>query len=363
MSTNASNLWDLSGKSQNPSLPAGTRTTGTTGTSTESSTQTKTESGSRSFSSQNTPQFALNAMEALITQLSDRPAVSDAELMKQAPDLQTVYSPQGWYYQDPATGMTYNITDPAAMKLKQERAAKREQLKSQAGVVSGGTVETKQANAERQTEIGRSRTMQAGYSKDAAFADATALTGRFTRQLMEQLMPQINKAVESSGTSGGAVRGLLAQDAAARVGEAQAALGLNAAVQYGAINNQLESTLELLTRANNPTTQALLQALGMAKGTINSGSEATRNTTTVDTDTTKNTVQNELLNQTGAKPAAGGGTSVAAPVPLQPSGPSYMEITVGNQAGKTGGTDAALSSLLAEVYGSEYGSVEKRFQF
>lgn len=290
--------WDLNGNTRQ-SLPSGqSQTSGsssgsTRGTDVTSSTQTS------SVAQRNTPQFALDALQGLISQLSDRPAISDAELDKIAPlpNLQDYV-----LYQTNATlGSSFGGYDYAKFNRDMQLAqAKRQEAIQQAGVIPGGTVEMKAQAAERKKEIDANRTQRSAYSKEAAIADTNALTGRYTRQLMEQLLPQITRAAEASGTSGGAVQGLLAQDLAARVAEAQAAVGIDASVKYGAIANQASAILEELTKQNNPVMTALLQALGIAKGTVNEGTTTTSTTSVSDKnvneskDTEQETIQQGL---------------------------------------------------------------------
>jgi hypothetical protein len=322
-------LWDLTGATQarqqqyiSPNLPAGTKKEGSSVGERTAGTTSSSSSAVSAINTQNTPGFALEALQALITQLSDRPAISSQDALNQLPDpISTIKSggPLGYtqYTQwiDPLTGMSLSETE--AIELKRKRQQERTELQRSGGVIAGGTEETRRASGERQTEIQRNRSQQAAYSKDAAFADAANLQARFSRTLMEQLMPQITRAAEASGTSGGAVRGLLVQDAASRVAEAQSALGLDTAAKYGALSNQLAGVLELLTRENNPVSQLLMQALGIAKGTVQQGTES-KSATTVETKTAagEKATAGETV-QTGGAAAAPGG--VQLPTLLAPT--------------------------------------------
>lgn len=133
---------------------------------------------------------------------------------------------------------------------------------------NGGTAEMQQQRAVRDGEIATVQGIRAGYSKEDAFNDAQGLMALQMRRTMEQLIPSIGRAAESAGSSGGALRALLLQDAAQRAAESSSAAGLNTAVQYGGIQGNLSGVLEGLTRSDPAATQALIQALGVAKGAV-----------------------------------------------------------------------------------------------
>lgn len=144
-------------------------------------------------------------------------------------------------------------------------------------LMSGGTQEQRQNTANRNSEISTVRDAREGYSKGAAFNDAQGLIAQTMRRALESMLPSINKAAEDAGSSGGALRALLLQDAASKAAEASSVAGLGAAAQYGGITANLSSVLEGLTKGS-PVTDALLQALNVAKG-------ATSTTTTSGTTT------------------------------------------------------------------------------
>lgn len=110
--------------------------------------------------------------------------------------------------------------------------------------------------------LAATRVLEASYSKDAAFNDAKSLTAGFARKLAETIMPSILRATEASGTSGSATTGLLANDAAARVAEEAATVGMNAAGQYGQINANLLATSSS-SIANSPTLQKVDPVTGI----------------------------------------------------------------------------------------------------
>ena len=329
--TAGNDLWSLSGQ-PNRFIPEGTKTGTSTSGGQEAVRTTKSESASSAVDKRNTPQATLDALQQLINQLSDRPNLSNEDVFAQFPD--PVRNPRATsnsnYFVDPKTG--YTMDYPEAQQLKARRAVERQKAQTASGTIEGGTIATKQQQKNVQTEISRNREQQTKYSKEAAFTDASQLTGRFSRQLLEQLMPQITQAVESSGTSGGAISGILAQDAAARVAEAQAALGLQASAQYGQIFNQLAAILEQLSTSADPTIQALLQALNISKGTIEQGVSSQTSTGTSEsvgtssktTDTSETAVGNPLLQQ--LQQLLRPGLAYSPPVNTQGQ-PSYIEIT------------------------------------
>lgn len=148
-------------------------------------------------------------------------------------------------------------------------------------LMGGGTQAMANDQAARKSEINKVTQQRAGYSKEAAFSDAQGLIAQTMRRAMEQLVPSITRAAEGAGASQSSLRALLLQDAANKAAESSAAQGLNAAVQYGGIASNLSQVLEALTRPDNTVTNALLQALNIAKGatqTTNSSSTTTGQT-------------------------------------------------------------------------------------
>ena len=161
-------------------------------------------------------------------------------------------------------------------------------------LMGGGTQQMAEDRARRQQEIQSVQNQRGQYSKDAAFGDAQGAMSQLLRQAMEQAMPSLVRAAEGAGTSQNSMRALLTQDALTRSSESAAALGLNAATQYGGIASNLSSVLEQLTRGDNTVTEALLNALNIAKGAV---SDSTTNTTgTQTTSGVQNTAQNQVQN-------------------------------------------------------------------
>lgn len=137
-------------------------------------------------------------------------------------------------------------------------------------LMGGGTADMKKQRAVRDNERQTVGNMREGYSKGAAFTDAQGLIAQQMRRALEQMLPSISRAAEDAGSSGGALRALLMQDAADKASESSSALGVKTAVDYGNISSNLSQVLERLTTPDNSVTQALIGALGVAKGaTVN----------------------------------------------------------------------------------------------
>lgn len=171
-------------------------------------------------------------------------------------------------------------------------------------LMGGGTQQMAQERATRLGEISAVQAQRAGYSKEQAFGDAQGLMAQQLRTVLESLVPSINRAAEGAGTSGGSMRALLLQDAANRAAESSAALGLNAAVQYGGVSNQMNSILEALTRPDETSINALLNALNIAKGAVTSSTTQTSGTSTTTGSTTSE--ENKLIDVGGSNSSTGG---------------------------------------------------------
>ena len=151
-----------------------------------------------------------------------------------------------------------------------------------AQLMGGGTQQMANDAAARKGEINKVTQQRAGYSKDAAFADAQGLIAQTMRRVMEQLVPSISRSAEGAGASQSSLRALLLQDAASKAAEASAAQGLSAAQGYGTISANMSQVLEALTRPDNTVNNALLSALQIAKGAVQNtqGQAQTTGTTT-----------------------------------------------------------------------------------
>jgi hypothetical protein len=259
--------------------------TSTTGQSTTTSSQQTKGSQSVSSSQQNMTPTALTSLDQLILQLMETPNISDQQLNLTAPlpaqravPVKSsymgvpVYGAVTYEWYDPLTGQT--LSADQAQKLTVERQTERDRLSAEAGVTRGGTA-TMQAN-----QLARDETVsnllqgQQDYSKEAAFSDAQVLVDQFMRQFGEENVAAITRASEGAGTSASSVRSLLMSDAQARAAEAAGALGVQTAIGYGGVSADFANVLAGLT-ASDPVTDALLAALGIAKGAVSYGSSVT----------------------------------------------------------------------------------------
>lgn len=183
---------------------------------------------------------------------------------------------------------TRNLSTPAEAELMRL-------IRTLAG---GGTAEMRETAGRRREETAAVQAQRAGYSKEAAFGDAQGLIAQQSRRMLEQLLPSINRAAEDAGSSGGALRALLLQDAANKAAEASSVAGLNAAVQYGQVSTGLSQVMEQLTRSDPTTVNALTNALNVAKGatTSTTSTGSTTGQTTSNTNTTNNSRTTENRN-------------------------------------------------------------------
>lgn len=190
------------------------------------------------------------------------------------------------------TNNSRTTTDQTTTSLDGASLAALQNLINQ--LTHGGTPEMQAQRARRDGEIASVRGMRAGYSKPSAFADAQGAIAQQMRRALESMLPSINRAAEDAGSSGGALRALLMQDAASKASESSAALGLKAATDYGNISSNMSQVLEALTRSDPAITNALTQALGIAKGakTTTTGVQDTTGTTTQQGTQTGTSTQN-----------------------------------------------------------------------
>lgn len=180
-----------------------------------------------------------------------------------------------------------------------------EQLQLLNGVITmlmgGGTPDMRAASAARINERSIVSTIRNSFSKDQAFLDAAGLMNQQNRRSLERLVPSINRAAEDAGSSGGALRALLLQDAANKAGESAAALGAQQASQYGQIQTGLSQVMENLTRVDPALAQTLVGALGVAKGSVSNTTQTTNQTTTNNQQSQQNTSQQNQQQQNGTQ--------------------------------------------------------------
>lgn len=191
-----------------------------------------------------------------------------------------------------STTTTDQTTRNLSPELEAELAALTKQL------AAGGTPQMQQDRARRIAVINSAIQQQQSYSKASAFSDAQGLIAQQMRRTLESLLPNINRAAEDSGSSGGALRALLLQDAANKASESSSALGVQTAVNYGNINTNLMQVLESLTRPDATVANSLINAVNAGKGAVTqtTGTQTatgTQNTTSAGTQTANtNNTQN-----------------------------------------------------------------------
>jgi hypothetical protein len=137
-------------------------------------------------------------------------------------------------------------------------------------LASGGTKETKAANAERQQIIEDTRATASDYTKDQAFADAQALVAQSLQDAAEKNAPAIARSIQGAGTSASSMQSLLSQKQAAEAAQTASALGAQQAVSYGGISANLAAVLEKLTQADTTNETSLINALALLKNTESS---------------------------------------------------------------------------------------------
>lgn len=140
-----------------------------------------------------------------------------------------------------------------------------------AQLAAGGTPAQRQIQEDILRTIQATQVKQAEYSKENAFAESEGLMNQALRQALESTLPSILLAGEAAGTSGSAISALLTNDLTARAAEGSAALGINAAVDYGQIAAQLLDTQAGLANRDDPAVEALIAALGVDKGSRERG--------------------------------------------------------------------------------------------
>jgi predicted HicB family RNase H-like nuclease len=140
----------------------------------------------------------------------------------------------------------------------------------------GGSAQQKQAVAALQAQLQNATANQEQYTVQAAREQAQRSNALYSQQFLEQVMPQINAAMEASGSSGDSMNALLSQDAATRTAAQAAAAEAGLITQYGQLlkgqQDVVSTTAEQM--GNDPVQNALIQALGISKGSM---STETRN--------------------------------------------------------------------------------------
>lgn len=172
-------------------------------------------------------------------------------------------------------------------------------------LMGGGTQAMGQEKAARQEELAKLNQQRAGYTKEAALADATGAQAQAMRQVLEKLLPTINAGAAGAGTSANSMRALMTQKAALESSQAASALGLQAAVNYGNINNGTSQIISGLLSQADPATAALLNALNIAKGavTTTNGTQTTKGATSQNRISSASSTENKNINYGGTQAA------------------------------------------------------------
>lgn len=176
------------------------------------------------------------------------------------------------------TATTQGTTSSTTQNMTASQQAQLQQLIAM--LMNGGTPAMQASAAARSAETQQVAGIREGFSKENAFADAQGLIAQQSRRTLEALLPSINGAAEDAGSSGGALRALLLQDAGNKAAESASALGVKTASDYGGIQANLSQVLERLTQADPTAINALVQAFGVLKGATVSTTGTTSGTTT-----------------------------------------------------------------------------------
>ncbi len=109
------------------------------------------------------------------------------------------------------------------------------------------------------TALTNIQSLLGGYSKGAAFSDASAIVNREATKQARKNAPVLQRAAEGAGTSAGSMQGLMANQFAVDTAEAAGALGAQQAVQYGNISANLSSALASLAANGDPIAKSIIQ--------------------------------------------------------------------------------------------------------
>lgn len=132
-------------------------------------------------------------------------------------------------------------------------------------LAAGGTPSMQQAAGARTSEIGNLETQRAGFSKEAAFADAQGLIAQTMRQALEKLIPSINTGALGAGASQSSMRALLTQRAAENASQQASAEGIKAATNYGQVAGGISEVISRLLSVQDPSAELLIRAIGASK--------------------------------------------------------------------------------------------------
>jgi len=179
---------------------------------------------------------------------------------------------------------------------------------------AGGTPEQRAQMEQRLNEIVTNQGIRDQYSQANAFSQAQGAANSQLSKALQAALPQIAASVDAAGTSGSSFSGLLTQQAAADAANIAAEQGLQASVAYGQIQAGLSGVLEQLTRTDqDPIVNGLIQALNIAKGSIEAGSKTSSGSNSSTTTGTETTIGSSQQQQTTAGVSSGTSTTTTNP--------------------------------------------------
>lgn len=187
----------------------------------------------------------------------------------------------------------------------------------------GGTDNMLQDRAARLKAIQDAQYQQQGYSKAAAMSDARGAMDAETARALNQILPSITRSAEGAGTSKNSMRALMTQNAASNAAQGAATIGIKAAADYGQVSNGISAILAQLVAMKDPAADALLAALNISKGAVQTTDSTTNSvrdlfsnvhtqgTSTTNSNQVSNTVNTAPVQQQGLAPSAFAGSNFA----------------------------------------------------
>lgn len=230
-------------------------------------------------------------------------------------------------------------TSTQQQNMSDQSLAALEQLIQQ--LSNGGTKNQQDDRAMRLQQIADAKAQASQYSKTNAYGDAKGAMDQQMRKVMDTLMPALTRNAEGAGTSQNAMRALLEQQGAVQASESAASLGLNAAAQYGGVANGISGILAQLVGMRDPAADALLQALGIAKGAVVTNNTSDNSVRNVNSQVNGTSTTNGTTSQNSH-----GSTSIIAPP--QPD----KQFNTGGQIGPSQGTGGGGSTFYGKPAGA-----------
>ena len=191
------------------------------------------------------------------------------------------------------TGTSNTATKKKLDKQNMDAASLQALIANITNLAAGGDGVLAGIDAARQKGITDTQALIAGQDPNAAVARAGGRTADLSRQLNEGALATLMGGDEAGGFGGNALSQLLAQDAAVRTAEAQARVEEDA--YNSAVGSQLSGTnvLNSLLGGGSAVQNSLMEALGIAKGAVETGTE------TGTSDTVDNQVGTSATTETG----------------------------------------------------------------